>query len=233
MSQSFPEYASEHADFIDQLAHATSAMLREAFDHAWTTLSQTGALADFGRLCNELDALEADAEARNEAGRPSKDVYRCAMLRLRQLRCVRASSCLDAFCFLLIADRDQSEHQPRARNVLAHPAHARGRDPRPPLVPPGGPSRARCGLPDPRSARRTSTISPCASSSAPVWPSVSSASSGPLSPISMLYVPTPACVQLTSQTQAALESVDLSALAPPDPHAVALLQRNGLIDATD
>ena len=38
---------------------------------------------------------------------------------------------------------------------------------------------------------------------------------------------------LTLQTQAALASVDLSALAPPDPHATALLQRNGLIDATD
>lgn len=86
MSQSFPEYASEHADLIDQLAHATSAMLREAFDHAWTTLSQTGALADFGRLCNELDALEADAEARNEAGRPSKDVYRCVSLCLSMAR---------------------------------------------------------------------------------------------------------------------------------------------------
>ena len=80
MAQSFPEYASAHADFIDQLAHATSAMLREAFDHAWTTLSATGALADFARLCNELDALEADAEARKEAGRPPKDVYRCVAL---------------------------------------------------------------------------------------------------------------------------------------------------------
>ena len=80
MAQSFPEYATAHADFIDQLAHATSAMLREAFDHAWTTLSATGALADFARLCNELDALEADAEARKEAGRPPKDVYRCVAL---------------------------------------------------------------------------------------------------------------------------------------------------------
>ena len=83
MAQSFPEYATAHADFIDQLAHATSAMLREAFDHAWTTLSATGALADFARLCNELDALEADAEARKEAGRPPKDVYRCVALPCR------------------------------------------------------------------------------------------------------------------------------------------------------
>ena len=109
MSQSFPEYASEHADFIDQLAHATSAMLREAFDHAWTTLSQTGALADFGRLCNELDALEADAEARNEAGRPSKDVYRCAMLcPLTSCFAVRRRSVWPLGTQRRSADRDQS-----------------------------------------------------------------------------------------------------------------------------
>ena len=77
VAQSFPEeQGREHDEYFHDLAAAIQRQLNASYESAWAQLTTEGQFADLLRLLNELDQIEAEAEARKEAGRPAKDIYR-------------------------------------------------------------------------------------------------------------------------------------------------------------
>lgn len=76
VAASFPEHGAEHTEYFHDLASAIQRQLHASFESAWTQMTTEGQFADLLRLLNELDQIEAEAEARKEAGRPAKDIYR-------------------------------------------------------------------------------------------------------------------------------------------------------------